>query len=155
MPRRPSAPTTESAQLAELRAIYRDADALYAGHACPSSTECCRFHLTGREPYVTTIELALLRRAVAARGGPLGPRKRALPLAADEGTCPLLDADRRCAIYADRPLGCRTFYCERAHADVPVRQPALNALVRRVRELAERHAPGAVQGRALRRALDG
>jgi Fe-S-cluster containining protein len=147
----------ERALLGELETIYAEADALYAGHACPGSTECCRFAVTGREPYVTTIEVAAVERAVAARGGPLSRKRRALPLVRgeDEATCPLLDARARCSVYAARPLGCRTFWCDRTTADVPVRQKTLNAFVRRVRELAERHAPGAVQGRPLRKALRG
>lgn len=143
----------ERALIRELEGIYEEADALYAGHACEGTTECCRFHITGREPYVTTVEVAAVARAVAARGGPLKDKKRALPLMKDEGTCPLLDRDNRCAVYAARPLGCRTFWCDRASYDAPVKQKQLNALVRRVRELAERHAPGAVQGRPIRKAL--
>ena len=37
-----------------------EVDALYADWSCPSSTECCRFGVTGRQPYLTSIE-ALLR----------------------------------------------------------------------------------------------
>lgn len=147
------APRDERLLFDELAALYREADALHAGHSCPGTTECCRFHITGREPYVTTVEVALLRRAIAARGGDLSQKRRALPLIADEGTCPLLTVERKCAVYADRPLGCRTYWCDRASADHRVRQPALNELVRKIRELAERHAPHAVQGRPLRRAL--
>lgn len=151
--KRARATPSERALFEELAAIYREADGLYAGHSCPGTTECCRFHITGREPYVTTVEVAVLRHAIAARGGSLSPKRRALPMASNEGTCPLLTTERKCAAYADRPLGCRTFWCDRASADSPVRQPALNELVRKIRELAERHAPGAVQGRPLRRAL--
>lgn len=156
--RRPDLETKrrERELVAELELIFAEADALYAGHSCPGSTECCRFRITGREPYVTTVEVAALRRAIAARGGPLSEKKRALPFAphGDEGTCPLLTREARCAVYAARPLGCRTFWCQRASVDAPVRQPTLNELVRRVREIAERHAPGAVQGRPLRKALE-
>jgi Fe-S-cluster containining protein len=142
--------------LAELEAIYREADQAHAGSRCPGSTECCRFGITGREPYVTSIELFALRRAVAARGGPLAPKRRALPLARrndDEGTCPLLTSEGRCAVYAWRPLGCRTFWCHRAEHDRPVRQPEINALVRKVKELSARHEPGGEHGRPLRRVL--
>ncbi len=152
--RRKRLDATPPALFDALRSIYREADALYAGHRCPGSTECCRFAITGREPYVTTIEVALVERARAALGGPLSPRRRALPIAADEHTCPLLNREGGCAIYADRPLGCRTFWCDRTDRDRVVRQRELNQLVRKVRELAERHQPTAVQGRPLRKALD-
>ena len=64
--------------------------------------------MTGREPYVTSIELAAVQKAVAARGGarswkrapPVGgdPKgaatgKTALPVVAEERRCPLLDAE--------------------------------------------------------------
>jgi Fe-S-cluster containining protein len=138
--------------LAALAEVYRDADAQYAGWSCPSSTECCRFGITGREPYVTSIELAAVKKAIRARGGN-GSWKRALPLARDERTCPLLDAAGRCSIYASRPLGCRTFYCDRAEQGGKVKQRDINALVRRIQDIAQKHEPGGDKGRPLTRAL--
>src|SRR5687768_7096346 len=82
--------------LEELRALYRETDALSAGWSCPSSTECCRFGITGREPYVTSLELAALRRARGAQAprapGAHGPkvRKRALRVVDGERPCPML-----------------------------------------------------------------
>lgn len=160
--------------LAELQRVYSDADATFAGWSCEASTECCRFGVTGREPYVTSIELVAVRRAIAALGGPrawkraqnadasppLPPAsRRALPLAAsgrtsqDERPCPMLTAEGRCAIYAARPLGCRTFYCDRASQGATVRHKEINALVRRVQDLGARHAPDGDRGRPLTNAL--
>jgi hypothetical protein len=142
--------------LQALRALYARADALYAGWSCASSTECCRFGVSGREPYVTSLEQVALERVLARRGGPLAQRRRALPLAADaaaERACPLLDRSGRCAAYADRPLGCRTFYCERASGDRRPDRSELRALVGRLRELAGRHRPGGELARPLTRAL--
>jgi hypothetical protein len=150
----------EKALLAELQALYRETDELYAGYGCAESTECCRFAITGREPYVTSIELYALERAVAARGGPLKPVKRALPLAPqkgalrdDERTCPLLNADARCAVYQARPFGCRTFWCDRADTDAPVSHKQMSALVTKLRALASQHQTGGEQGRPITRAL--
>jgi Fe-S-cluster containining protein len=135
------------------------------GFSCPASTECCRFGVTGREPYVTSIELVALQRALGAIGGAAALRARArktsdgaapLPLAPpgrDERRCPFLTAAGRCAVYAARPLGCRTFYCDRASAASTVRHERVRALVRRVQEIAARHTPGDDQGRPLGRAL--
>src|SRR4029077_2371685 len=95
--------------LDELRRIYLRADALYADWSCANSTECCRFGITGRQPYVTSIELSFLRHGLARRGGTLAPRRRALPITRDAGTeriCPLLEGSGRCSVYAERPLGC-------------------------------------------------
>jgi Fe-S-cluster containining protein len=154
--------------LAELAEVYRDADGLHWGWTCPASTECCRFGITGREPYVTSIELAAVRRAIAARGGMRSWKRApvvakdpdaastsrvALPVVTDERTCPLLDASGRCAVYEARPLGCRTFFCERATEGGKVKQRDVNALVRRIQDIAARHEPGGDKGRPLTRAL--
>ena len=146
----------DDALLRALAELYRDADARFAGWSCPASTACCRFGVTGREPYVTSIELLALRRALARRGGPLSPRRRALalaPSARDERTCSLLDRDGRCAVYADRPLGCRTFHCGDATPGAPVGRAELAELVRRVQALAERHETDGARARPLSRAL--
>lgn len=151
-----------------LTEVYRDADALYAGFSCPASTECCRFGITGREPYVTSIELYAVQRAIAARGGARSWKRApvvgrdpdgrstarvALPVIAEEHTCPLLDANGRCAVYEARPLGCRTFFCDRAEAGSKVKQREVNALVRRIQDIALAHEPGGDKGRPLTRAL--
>lgn len=154
--RRGAAEPLQAALERELLALYDEVDGRYAGHRCPGSTECCRFAITGREPYVTSIEIAVLSRAVAARGGPLSDKRRALPLAQSrdaERTCPLLGKDQRCSVYAARPLGCRTFWCERVERDEVVRQPVINDFVRRVRAIAARHREGGENGRLLTRAL--
>jgi len=144
--------------LGELQALWAQVEALYAGHTCPGATECCRFAVTGREPYVTSIELLAVARAVAARGGPLRERRRAEPLPPrrcreDERTCPLLDQNGRCIVYAARPLGCRTFFCHRAERDRPIRQREVTLLVRQVQAIAARHQPDGDRGRPLTRAL--
>jgi Fe-S-cluster containining protein len=107
------------AALEKLRAVYAEVDALLAGWTCAASTDCCRFGVTGREPYPTSVEIAELERAVRARGGL--PKRRSLPLVRsasgvrgeDERRCALLSDEGRCLVYASRPFGCRTFFCER------------------------------------------
>ncbi len=154
----------EDRLLGELDALYRDVDARFAGWSCDASTTCCRFGLTGREPYVTEVELLAVRRAVARSGrkAPVGAtpaaaargRRRGLPMSDDgEKRCPLLGDDGRCTIYASRPLGCRTYFCDRALPAGPVTQRDVNAFVARVRTIAARLGPGAEEGRPLVRAL--
>jgi hypothetical protein len=149
----------ERAALEELAALYAELDQRLAGSSCPASTECCRFGITGREPYVTTVELAYLEQAIARSGGktPQATRKGAKPLpmasVRDERTCPLLRADQKCAVYAGRPFGCRTFFCDRADLPRPLGQQEINAFVRRVKDIAARHRPGGDQGRPLTRIL--
>ena len=160
---------TQQALLAALAQLYAEVDALHAEFSCPASTECCRFGLTGREPYVTSIELLAIELAIARRGGLPSERKRALPLSVSgtapalrggasfaatrgERTCPLLDRAGRCTVYADRPLGCRTFYCARATRG-PDPRPELRHVLTRLRELAAQQQRGGDAARPLTSAL--
>ena len=129
--------------LADLRAIYAEVDALLEGWSCDSSTECCRFGITGREPYPSAVEVAELEHAVRARGGL--PKRRLLPVVA-ERRCELLSDDGKCLVYRSRPFGCRTFFCERASG--PAGEPSRAApkaeiarLGRAVADLAARFDP--------------
>ena len=143
--------------VAELERIYAEAEQLYAGWSCEASTDCCHFERTGREPYVTSLELSYLMRAVRKSGRAIGaqPSPRKLPvLASGEGRCPLLDAAGRCSVYAARPIGCRTFWCERRRETHPGRHRDMNELVRRIQDLAARHTEGGERGRPLRRAIE-
>lgn len=147
-----------TSELAALLELYEHVDALYAGASCPASSECCRFGITGREPQVTAIEAALVKRAIARRGGLPSEKRRALPLLGPsrtetERTCPLLDREARCSIYADRPLGCRTFYCHRADVPTPPSRKEHRDIVRRLQALAAEFAPDGDKPRALTRAL--
>jgi uncharacterized protein len=142
--------------LNELEALYAEVDAVHEGTTCPRSSECCRFGITGREPQVTSLELALVRRALAARGGPLKTERRALPLHSNharEGTCPMLDRTGGCAIYAARPLGCRTFFCQRADVLTAPTRAQQRDWVRRLQALASAHRPNGDKPHALRNAL--
>lgn len=154
----------EDALLGELASVYRDADALFEGWSCDNSTECCRFGLTGRQPYVTAIELLALERALAQRGkataSPIAAARREvrLPIAGgrtprDEGRCPLLEDTGRCAAYAARPLGCRTFYCDRATKGARVPHARVVELVRRVQALGLALDASGDQGQPLTSAL--
>lgn len=115
--------------LARLRAIYREADALLDGWSCDLSGDCCHFERTGREPYLWPNEWALLEKAVASRG----MRKGALPVLG-ERRCPLLGPDLRCTVYEDRPFGCRTFFCDRGFG--PEKRPPRKELAELGREIA-------------------
>ena len=109
----------------ELDAIYRQAEEVYAGWGCPRSGECCQLAKTGREPYVWPVEWQRL--AVALR------KEERLPLAArPDGACPLLDDRGRCSAYADRPLGCRTFFCGRGSGPSVVKREQITALMTRL-----------------------
>ena len=97
--------------------ILQAASDVVDGFSCECSTECCRFGVTGREPWLTRAEFDVVTAAVKAQG-------RRLPVPDDddgkdgEGRCVFLRPDDRCRVYAARPLGCRTFFCDRTtHPD--------------------------------------
>ena len=143
--------------LAELEALYAEASGLTHGFGCDASTDCCRFGVTGREPYPTAVELALLARAVRARGGV--PKRRSLPTVA-ERRCDLLSDEGRCLVYEARPFGCRTFFCERARGPagedvraLPRRE--IQELSRRISDLSARAFPSDPGPRPLSRATAG
>jgi hypothetical protein len=161
-----------SPERAELLALYAEADVLVAGWTCACSAEagpgqplqvrCCQFGVTGREPYPTAVELAEIRHAMRTAGIDVTPPRsgRRLPMAGLR-PCPLLSENGRCRIYASRPLGCRTFFCQdaepprqtssrdsRRSGSRPPRDEA-NAIGRRIADLSARFAPRDPHPRAL------
>lgn len=114
------------AALRETQAVLRLASQAYQAHSCPASGGCCQLAKTQRPPWVWPSEVALLRSALAEQGRPVPPPRQ-------DGGCPLLDeSGRRCSVYAARPFGCRTYFCERRQG--PARQPtaATDALLKRL-----------------------
>jgi uncharacterized protein len=70
----------------------------------PGCCDCCRQHIS-----VFPVEAVSIALAVEALPGDAADalRRRVAHLPAD-GPCPLLNADGRCALYAARPIICRT-----------------------------------------------
>jgi uncharacterized protein len=140
---------------AELLALYAEVDALLSDFTCEGSTDCCRFGVTGREPYPTPIEVVELTHALKASPP---PKRRALPLAA-ERRCPVLSDEGKCRAYASRPFGCRTFFCERVTSagggDARLPRREVLRVAQRVADLAARHDPRDPRPRPLTRALYG
>lgn len=142
---------------AELLALYAEVDARLAEFSCDGSTECCQFGITGREPYPTAIELTEVKHAIAASGLTLtrpARSKRALPIQGDPKRCPLLTSEGRCRIYASRPFGCRTFFCDRARGPSKLPRADIQRISRAIADLSARHAPRDPYARPLTRALD-
>ena len=162
MSRTPRDAWRRSPYRAALRAVYAEVDALLDGWTCACSeaavggprAPCCHFAVTGREPYPTAIELTEVLHA--RRASPPGKDRRRLPLA-ELRACPLLTAQGRCGVYASRPFGCRTFFCDAARApDGTAGRPprdAINALGRRIADLSDKHAPRDPGARPLVNAL--
>lgn len=154
---------------AELVALYAEVDRLLAGWSCACSragvggtpeAQCCHFAVTGREPFPTAVELEEVRRAMDAAPAPRADPRR-LPVVAgaapDLRACPLLSPDGRCRVYASRPFGCRTFFCD--HAEGPsgsargFPRDAVNAIGRRIADLSARFAPRDPGPRSLVKAV--
>jgi uncharacterized protein len=133
----------------ELLAIYRETDALLGPYSCEASGECCDFANTGREPQPTALELAEVLHA--ARG--ITITKKKLPLAGQSRRCALLSDDGRCRIYASRPFGCRTFFCERMTGPRKLPRSDIQHLSRRIADLSQRAFPRDPWPRPLSRAL--
>jgi Fe-S-cluster containining protein len=93
--------------LLQVREVYARLAQRPIDRNCLNRTECCRFRLTGRTPFLTRGEALVAHSAARAAG------KKKLPLPAD-GSCPLLGPDGRCTIYDSRPFACRTHFCEAA-----------------------------------------
>ena len=161
---------SDSATRAELLALYKEADVLLSGWECGctdarEAPRCCHFAVTGREPYPTAVELEEVRQGMrAANVAPRDPRK--LPLVtraagagdpAPPGSCPLLSPEGRCRIYASRPFGCRTFFCQTAEGPAGPRsripRDAVASIGRRIADLSARFAPRDPHPRPLTRAL--
>ncbi len=113
--------------LGEVRAVYAELAKRPLERSCRSLTGCCQFQLTGLTPQLTKGEALVAAKGVRASG------RKELPESAD-GTCPLLKRETgRCLIYADRPFGCRTHFCEAAGG--PHARKEILDLIRRLEEV--------------------
>ncbi len=113
--------------LAEVRAVYQDLAKRPVQRNCIARTECCQFQLSGLTPHLTKGEALLAAKALRATG------RRELP-DADDGICPMLKRTTGCClIYADRPFGCRTHFCDAAGG--PYSRKEVLDLIRRLEDL--------------------
>ena len=114
---------SERLAISETRAVLRQGDAAWAKHSCPGTAECCQLKTTGRPPWLWPTEWKVLMERV-----------KVLPPPRADGGCPFLDAaGQRCTVYADRPLGCRTFFCHRIRGPAGLPSGVTNALFDRLR----------------------
>ncbi len=119
--------------LTEVRAVYVELAKRPLERSCQSLTGCCQFQLTGLTPHLTKGEALVAAKGFRATG------RKTLPESVD-GACPLLQRETgRCLIYADRPFGCRTHFCDAAGGPYPRKH--LLDLIRRLEEV-DRHLGG-------------
>jgi Fe-S-cluster containining protein len=99
---------TPAAAIDAVHQIYRELAARPIERQCIARTECCRFRLTGRTPFLTKGEALAAAKAWRATGRTKVPDTTG----SDDGACPLLDPGTgKCRIYEGRPFGCRTHFC--------------------------------------------
>ena len=113
--------------LRDIRAIYTDLAKQPIQRSCELRTECCQFKLTGLTPQLTSGEALVAAKALRNAG------RKQLPERSD-GACPMLHPHTsRCIIYADRPFGCRTHFCQAAGG--PYSRKEVLDLIRRLEEV--------------------
>ena len=113
--------------LGEVLAVYAELARRPVTRNCIARTECCQFRLTGLTPQLTKGEALVAAKGFRATG------RKELPGSPD-GACPLLKRDTgKCMIYADRPFGCRTHFCEAAGG--PYSRKEVLDLIRRLEDV--------------------
>ena len=111
MARKPPDPALR-ATLDEVKAVYAELEKRPLQRDCQMRVQCCHFRLTGKTPFLTLGEAIYAAQGVRASG-------RKVMKSHPEGACPLLGKDGRCTIYAHRPFGCRTHFCQPAGGMYP------------------------------------
>jgi Fe-S-cluster containining protein len=112
--------------VAAVTAIYAELDQRPIERACTRLTECCQFKRTGKIPFLTRGEAVVAAQAWRATGRTHLPER-------PDGSCPMLDPNGHCLIYAARPFGCRTHYCSAAGG--PYARREVVDLIRRLEEV--------------------
>ncbi len=94
-----------------LKSLYRELEREIAKYPvrCASCGRCCRFADFGHALYLSNIEARCLLSGAPA------PRADTRQSDASK-VCPFLHGPR-CAVHDRRALGCRTFFCDKAHRD--------------------------------------
>jgi Fe-S-cluster containining protein len=92
-----------SAFTSALTELYAELDGLLSSLSvhCKACGDCCNFATSGMRLYASTGELGMLSASI-----PPNPR------APEEDRCPY-QVDGKCRARQYRPLGCRTFFCEK------------------------------------------
>jgi Fe-S-cluster containining protein len=108
--------------------IYRDTDAAVAaaGPVCVASGRCCRFKEYGHVLYLSNLEAEILLSSAPAYQQPVAPE-----------FCPF-QSGNLCTARADRPLGCRIYYCDPNYQETS--SHITETMLRRLKKLAQEHA---------------
>lgn len=120
-------PNEQPVILDEVRAVYAKLAKRPIARNCVVRTECCQFQLTGLTPQLTRGEALVAAKGFRATGRKQMPKS-------ENGACPFLKRETgRCIIYADRPFGCRTHFCDAAGG--PCSRKEVLDLIRRLEDV--------------------
>lgn len=112
--------------IAAVREVYSALAIRPIARNCTGVSQCCRFRLNGRTPFLTKGEALVA--ALAWRAA--GRKEVALP---PDGSCPFLGKNGLCQIYQGRPFGCRTHFCEAAGG--PYARSEVRDLIQQLEEI--------------------
>jgi hypothetical protein len=114
----------------EVLEVYAWVDAAIAAAAprCEASGRCCRFREYGHTLFLSHFEAELLLETAPPYSTPVSA----------EG-CPF-QVDGLCTARAERPLGCRIYFCDPAFADRMIE--ITEESIARLKRIAERHVAG-------------
>ena len=113
--------------LEKVKQVYTELAQRPVERDCTRLTECCHFKVTGLTPYLTKGEAIVAAKALRATG------RKSLP-ENPTGACPMLNATTgNCLVYAGRPFGCRTHFCQAAGG--PMARREVIDLIRRLEEI--------------------
>lgn len=129
MHRRPKSRPDDFFYEMEIKAIYAEIERRALPRDCELRGGCCHFRLTGKTPLLTLGEALYLAKGIRASG-----RSQLKPH--PDGACPLLDTRGSCSVYAFRPFGCRTHFCQAAGGVYPRKHVA--DLIHRLEALDEK-----------------
>ena len=129
MLRHPKSRSDDFCYETEIEAIYAEIERRALPRDCELRGGCCHFRLTGKTPLLTLGAARYLAKGIRASG-------RAQLKPHPDGACPLLDSRGGCAVYAFRPFGCRTHFCQAAGGVYPRKHVA--DLIHRLEALDER-----------------
>lgn len=104
----PTSPENLRQAAEKVFSVYSDLEKLGISRDCILRNRCCRFRLTGKKPMLTLGEAIVLARGLREAG-----RSQIPP--SQDGDCPFLDQRKGlCTLYAHRPFGCRSHFCNEA-----------------------------------------
>jgi Fe-S-cluster containining protein len=119
---------------AELEAVYDEVrrETERVKPVCVASGKCCRFEEYGHRLYVTGLEAAYTLARL-----PTALTHDVLDASRSGGGCPF-QIDNLCSVHTIKPLGCRTYYCDKNAQEW--QKDLTERMLEKIRAIHDRHA---------------